>query len=94
MLDYIDLFLFLVETGLSRNEASVMEEDRAMADLGPDLDDNLTEDPEAVPKVPKRRFIGKKSADAKAAARVDPAIEGTGAVQGGHCNSFLSVEHR
>lgn len=66
-----------------------MEEDRAVADIGPDLSAELNGDDEAVKKTPKRRFIGRRAADAKAAARADSGgndnIEGTGAVQGaGH----------
>jgi 2-(3-amino-3-carboxypropyl)histidine synthase len=65
-----------------------MEEDRAIADLGPDvLIDGDVNTENTVPKVPKRRFIGRKAADAKAAARAEASgnnatIEETGAVQG------------
>ena len=58
-----------------------------MADLGPDvaLATDLNGDAETVPKAPKRRFIGRKAADAKAAARAEAgdsnSIE-SGAVQG------------
>lgn len=63
-----------------------MEEDRAVADLGPGLATDINGDAETVPKTPKRRFIGRKAADAKAAARAaetgSATIEETGAVQG------------
>lgn len=66
-----------------------MEEDRAVADLGPDVATNTTDihgDADTVSKTPKRRFIGRKAADAKAAARAaeggNASIEETGAVQG------------
>jgi len=63
-----------------------MEEDRAQADLGPDFPVDLTTDPDAVEKKPKRRFIGRRAADAKAAAKAQEngggGIEDSGAVQG------------
>jgi 2-(3-amino-3-carboxypropyl)histidine synthase len=67
-----------------------MEEDRAIADLGPDvpIDGNAESEVKPIPKVPKRRFIGRKAADAKAAARAEAngnnaaTIEESGAVQG------------
>lgn len=58
-----------------------MEEDRAIADLGPDV----VGDEETVVKAPKRRFIGRKAADAKAAASAGTtggSIEESGAIQG------------
>lgn len=64
-----------------------MEEDRALADLGPDLPvaaDNH-DGAATLPKQPKRRFIGRRAADARAAAKAEAgggAIEDTGAVQG------------
>ncbi|EGP91564.1 unnamed protein product [Zymoseptoria tritici ST99CH_3D7] len=63
-----------------------MEEDRAISDLGPDVVVDGDVEAEAVPKVPKRRFIGRKAADAKAAARAEAngnnaTIEESGAVQ-------------
>jgi len=63
-----------------------MEEDRAIADLGPDVSTEMNGDDEAVKRTPKRRFIGRRAADAKAAAKADTNggenIEGSGAVQG------------
>ena len=62
-----------------------MEEDRAVADLGPQVGTDLHEGPESVDKKPKRRFIGRRAADAKAAAKVQEnggGIEDSGAVQG------------
>ncbi|KAK4555563.1 Diphthamide biosynthesis protein 1 [Recurvomyces mirabilis] len=62
-----------------------MEEDRAIADLGPTVAAELDGDAEAVEKKPKRRFIGRKAAEAKAAARAeqngDAGIEDSGAIQ-------------
>lgn len=69
-----------------------MEEDRAIADLGPDLPatEEIHGDAETVQKAPKRRFIGRKAADAKAAAKAEAtngSIEESGAVQGAvHCH--------
>ncbi|EMC95087.1 hypothetical protein BAUCODRAFT_123562 [Baudoinia panamericana UAMH 10762] len=62
-----------------------MEEDRAIADLGPTVSADMNGDAEAVEKKPKRRFIGRKAAEAKAAARAEQnggaGIEDSGAVQ-------------
>ncbi|KAK4547869.1 Diphthamide biosynthesis protein 1 [Oleoguttula mirabilis] len=61
-----------------------MEEDRAMVDLGPTVSAELNGDAEAVEKKPKRRFIGRKAAEAKAAARAEQnggTIEDSGAGQ-------------
>ena len=68
-----------------------MEEDRAIADLGPDVTADTNDH---VAKTPKRRFIGRKAADAKAAARAvangeNNTIEDSGAVQ----RMSLSVHH-
>ncbi|KAM0719934.1 hypothetical protein Q7P37_004069 [Cladosporium fusiforme] len=65
-----------------------MEEDRAIADLGPEIPADLTGEDETAKKTPKRRFIGRRAADAKAAAKGEAAqgqengtIEDSGAVQ-------------
>ncbi|KAK5112111.1 Diphthamide biosynthesis protein 1 [Meristemomyces frigidus] len=62
-----------------------MEEDRAMADLGPTVSAELNGDPEAAEKKPKRRYIGRKAAEAKAVARAEQngggGIEDSGAIQ-------------
>ena len=68
-----------------------MEEDRAIADLGPDINPTaeLNADAETVPKAPKRRFIGRKAADAIAAAKAEASqgtIEDSGTVQGEVCS--------
>lgn len=65
-----------------------MEEDRAIADLGPEVPDaSASIDGEIVTeeKKPKRRFIGRRAADAKAATKAQEnggGIEESGAVQG------------
>ena len=43
-----------------------------------------TENSEAAPRLPKKRFIGRRAAAEKAAARSDPnaSIEDSGAIQG------------
>ena len=71
-----------------------MEEDRVIADLGPELGADLNgEDDATGQKQPKRRFIGRRAADAKAAAKAQEngsgGIEDSGAVQG----SFISKFH-
>jgi 2-(3-amino-3-carboxypropyl)histidine synthase len=62
-----------------------MEEDRAIADLGPDVSTNINGEEDTVEKRPKRRFIGRRAADAKAAAKAQESgggIEDSGAIQG------------
>lgn len=68
-----------------------MEEDRAIADLGPDV----VGDTEIAAKTPKRRFIGRKAADAKAAAKAETtngSIEESGAIQGTVHRHFCVLE--
>ena len=71
-----------------------MEEDRAVADLGPTVSADLNGDAEALEKKPKRRFIGRKAAEAKAAARAEQnggTIEDSGgAVQGAAPSHILA----
>ena len=65
-----------------------MEEDRAATDIGPAVSAELNGDPEPVEKKPKRRFIGRKAAEAKAAAKAEQNggdaanLEDSGAIQG------------
>ena len=60
-----------------------MEEDRAMADLGPEVSAELNGEDATIEKKPKRKFIGRRAADAEAAARAqENGIEDSGAVQG------------
>jgi 2-(3-amino-3-carboxypropyl)histidine synthase len=67
-----------------------MEEDRAIADLGPDVvSADLNGEADNIEKRPKRRFIGRRAADAKAAAKAQEngsGIEESGAVQGAVTN--------
>ena len=58
-----------------------MEEDRAVADLGPDLPADLNGEDETAKKTPKRRFIGRRAADAKAAAKGDAQGNGDGTIE-------------
>lgn len=72
-----------------------MEEDRALADLGPDVSAELNGEAEVEVKKPKRRFIGRRAADAQAAERAkeNGTIEnGSGAVQG--AMSRHGAQHR
>lgn len=64
-----------------------MEEDRAATDIGPTVSAELNGDTEAVEKKPKRRFIGRKAAEARAAAKAEQNgrsanLEDSGAIQG------------
>ena len=70
-----------------RSYSRTMEEDRAIADLGPEIPVDLDGEDETAKKTPKRRFIGRRAADAKAAAKGETqnnggTIEDSGAVQG------------
>lgn len=58
-----------------------MEEDRAVADLGPELPVDLDGEEEMAKKTPKRRFIGRRAADAKAAAKGDVQGSGSGTIE-------------
>lgn len=73
-----------------------MEEDRAIADLGPEISADLNGDDGSEEKKPKRRFIGRRAADAKAAAKAQEngsngagGIEECGAVQGATQDTHL-----
>ncbi|KAF2262332.1 diphthamide biosynthesis protein 1 [Lojkania enalia] len=60
-----------------------MEEDRAATNLGPLIEDALSEEPVASPKQPKRRFVGRKTAEKAASQPADPNanIEDSSAIQ-------------
>jgi 2-(3-amino-3-carboxypropyl)histidine synthase len=64
-----------------------MEEDRAATNLGPSAEEGVPDEPVAAPKQPKRRFVGRKTADAAASRSTDPNanIEDSGAIQGVSC---------
>jgi len=60
-----------------------MEEDRIVTNLGPTAHLDVVPEPETLPKTPKRRFVGRRAADA--AAQNKPSqdgIEDAGAIQG------------
>ena len=61
-----------------------MEEDRAATNLGPEVDEGITEEPVAVPKQPKRRFVGRTTAEKSGEQQADPNanIEDSSAIQG------------
>jgi 2-(3-amino-3-carboxypropyl)histidine synthase len=70
-----------------------MEEDRAIADLGPEVSADLNGEAESIERKPKRRFIGRRAADAKAAAKAQEngsGIEDSGAVQGSVLHIYSS----
>ena len=61
-----------------------MEEDRALADLGPTINSEVEADRDEKPKQPTKRFIGRRAAVEKDNARpLGNGIEDKGAVQGG-----------
>lgn len=60
-----------------------MEEDRLATNLGPTADQDVVPEPESLPKKPKRRFVGRRAADATAQSKTpDESIEDSGAIQG------------
>lgn len=61
-----------------------MEEDRAATNLGPDIEEGVSEELVAVLKQPKRRFVGRKTAGKDTNEQKDPnaTIEDTSAIQG------------
>ncbi|KAH7090533.1 diphthamide biosynthesis protein 1 [Paraphoma chrysanthemicola] len=60
-----------------------MEDDRAATNLGPEIDEEISEQPAAVPKQPKRRFVGRKTAEKVngEAADSNSNIEDSSAIQ-------------
>jgi 2-(3-amino-3-carboxypropyl)histidine synthase len=60
-----------------------MEEDRLETNLGLTADQEIVPEPETITKQPKRRFVGRKAAEAQKAAsgKVDD-IESSTAIQG------------
>ncbi|KAF2277685.1 uncharacterized protein EI97DRAFT_396673 [Westerdykella ornata] len=60
-----------------------MEEDRAATNLGPSAEDGLVGEPPVVPRQPKRRFVGRKTAEKATTSPTDPNtnIEDSTAVQ-------------
>lgn len=70
-----------------------MEEDRAVADLGPEVSVDLNGEEATAEKKPKRKFVGRRAADAKAAARSQEngaGIEESGAIQGAADTNIFS----
>ncbi|TKA74743.1 Diphthamide biosynthesis protein 1 [Cryomyces minteri] len=60
-----------------------MEEDRAVANLGPPVPADLNGETSTPPRQPKKRFTGRRAAAGKAGAKLDPnaTIEDSGAIQ-------------
>lgn len=75
---------FFPLTHLLVKHNTVMEKDRQQADLGPDVSADMNGEVEAPRKQPKKRFIGRRAAAEKAAARGETTggIEDSGAIQG------------
>lgn len=68
----------------ARHNTRNMEEDRAATNLGPEVEEGISEEPAVVPKQPRRRFVGKKTAGAASEQQSDPNtnIEDSSAIQG------------
>jgi 2-(3-amino-3-carboxypropyl)histidine synthase len=64
-----------------------MEEDRAATNLGPEEEKGIPEEPTVVTKQPKRRFVGRKTAEKAGEQRAYPNanIEDSSAIQGVRC---------
>lgn len=71
-----------------------MEDDRAATNLGPEVDQGMREEPLPVPKQPKRRFVGRKTAEKASGQPEDPnaAIEDSSAIQGVRSPSIYETE--
>jgi 2-(3-amino-3-carboxypropyl)histidine synthase len=62
-----------------------MEEDRLETNLGPTADDNLAPESQAQKKQPKRRFVGRRTAEQlkeTSEARSGGDVEGSSLLQG------------
>jgi 2-(3-amino-3-carboxypropyl)histidine synthase len=61
-----------------------MEEDRAATNLGPGADDGISEEPTVTAKQPRRRFVGRKTAEKAGEQQGDPNanIEDSSVIQG------------
>ena len=72
---------------------NTMEEDRAATNLGEAADAAASIEPEVVPRVPKKRFIGRRAAAGKAgtAGELNVTVEGSGAIQGIRCQAKCIV---
>jgi hypothetical protein len=69
--------------------SATMEEDRLATNLGPTADQNVIPEPDPTLKKPKRRFVGRRTADATARNTTpNPSIEESGAIQGVNSSHF------
>jgi 2-(3-amino-3-carboxypropyl)histidine synthase len=61
-----------------------MEDDRAATNLGPEADQGMPEEAVPVQKQPRRRFVGRKTAEKTSDQQADPNanIEDSSAIQG------------
>jgi len=63
-----------------------MEDDREATNLGPDVEEKISEEPSVAAKQPRRRFVGRKAADKgdEQQQQADPNanIEDSSAIQG------------
>ena len=79
-----NIFIPLQPRDAPQHATNTMEEDRTATNLGPEVDEEITEEPAAVPKQPKRRFVGRKTAEKSGEQQADPNanIEDSSAIQG------------
>jgi 2-(3-amino-3-carboxypropyl)histidine synthase len=67
-----------------------MESDRIETNLGPTDDQDIEPEPKSVPKQPKRRFVGRKTADQLAQQNArDGSIEDTSSTLQGNTQTPL-----
>jgi hypothetical protein len=69
----------------ARHDIAKMEDDRAATNLGPEVEESMSEEPVAAQKQPRRRFVGRKTAEKAAGEQhADPNanIEDSSAIQG------------
>jgi 2-(3-amino-3-carboxypropyl)histidine synthase len=64
-----------------------MEDDRAATNLGSEVEEGISEEPAVASKQPKKRFVGRKTAEKMGEQQGDPNanIEDTSAIQGVRC---------
>lgn len=77
--------VFVVRPDMENHNFSsaTMEEDRLATNLGPTADQDVIPEPDPIPKKPKRRFVGRRAADAASQnATPNASIEDSGAIQG------------
>lgn len=81
---------FITTTTAQRHK---MEDDRAATNLGPEVDDGISEEPVTAQKQPRKRFVGRKAAEKGSEQQADPnaSIEDSSAIQGSKSLSHVYI---